>query len=330
MKILQVAGYGVKLAVKNGGLILRDGDKGEQYVPLSDIDMIIIHTSGVSITSSAIRTLIRAGIEVVFTDYRGDPIGILYTSEPTLTVETKRAQYHAYNTNMGVKLAVEFAASKMHNQALHLRRLHLSLREKILVVAADEITRLEGELLRGIASLDDLEEARVKIMQFEARAAREYWGAIARILPEDLGFHGRSRDYADPVNQTLNYAYGILYSIAWRSLLLAGLDPYAGYLHVDRSGKPVLVFDYVECWRPVIVDSPLIARFLAGWMPDIVDGRLMPESRKEIVAIVKDRLDRHCNGGFRRMTCSEAIRSYALRLAKALREKGVFQCFRGW
>ena len=329
MRILQITGYGVKVRVKDGGLLIESKDDGSRTVPISDVDLVLVHTSGVSFTSNAIRRMVRAGIEVVFIDYRGHPVAMVYSSEPTLTVETRRSQYAAYYDERGVALALEFAMSKLHNQSLHLARLYTRVRDKVLIEASERIAELEGEL-SGIEGSMGLEDARRAIMNVEAMAAREYWGAISRVLPRDLGFEGRSRDRGDPVNIVLNYAYGILYPIVWRALLLAGLDPYAGYLHVDRSGKPVLAFDYIECWRPVVVDSQVVQWLLSGWRPSVSGGRLEPESRGRIVEIVKKRLDSACHRAYRRMTCGEAIRGYALRLAKALRDHGRFECYRGY
>jgi len=323
LRVLEVSGYGVRLGASGGSLTVKEKD-GEQRYPLSEVDMVIVATSGVSVSSRAVRLLARAGIDLVFLDWRGMPVAMLYSSEPTLTVDTKRAQYKAYFDGRGQGIAREIVSSKLHNQAVHLERLYLRLRDPLLRVAGEAIRAVEEEVYSS-----DVGDAK-SLMVLEARAAREYWGALSHVLPRELGFRGRDHDSDDPVNIVLNYAYGVLYGFAWRALVLAGLDPYAGFLHVDRSGKPVLVFDYVECWRPVIVDQVLVQYLLAGWRPDVRDGRLMPSDRSRITGWVKERLDKLCSSGYRRMSCGEALRGYAARLAKSLREGGEFKCYRGW
>ncbi len=62
------------------------------------------------------------------------------------------------------------------------------------------------------------------------------------------------RGATDPVDSLLNYGYGILYAQVERALVLAGLDPYAGFVHADRPGKPSLVLDLIEEFRQVVVD----------------------------------------------------------------------------
>jgi len=123
-----------------------------------------------------------------------------------------------------------------------------------------------------------------------------------------VGFPGRDRSSGDPFNSSLNYGYGILYSLAWRSLVLAGLDPYAGFLHVDRSGKPVLAFDYVEMFRVHVVDKPLLAEFRRGYRPRVSDGRLEPRDRRKIASLIVSTLSRRVGGE----RLEDAVRRYAL------------------
>ncbi|MDE0502645.1 MAG: CRISPR-associated endonuclease Cas1, partial [Candidatus Poribacteria bacterium] len=67
----------------------------------------------------------------------------------------------------------------------------------------------------------------------------------------------------------LNYGYGMLYSQVWSALALAGLEPFAGFLHVDRPGKPSLVLDFIEEFRQPIVDRVVFAminkKFKVEW-----------------------------------------------------------------
>ncbi|WP_460126296.1 CRISPR-associated endonuclease Cas1 [Stetteria hydrogenophila] len=328
--MLHVSGYGVTLGVKSGSLVVRSRE-GSRVVPVGEVDVVVVATSGVSVTSRAVRLLARAGVELVFLDHRGDPVAILYSSNPTRTTETRRAQYAALTNGLAARLAAEMVAAKVHNQAVHLKRLASRVPERLLHEAAGLLLELEEGILGVPGKTSSLEEARRLVMELEARAAREYWGALARILPGDLGFKGRDRDAGDPVNASLNYGYGILYGLAWRALVLAGLDPYAGFLHVDRSGKPVLAFDYVEAWRPVLVDAPIIRELLRGWRPRVAaGGRLDAGERARVAGLVKERLSKACQGGYRRMTCEEALRGYALRLARALRSGAPFEAYRGW
>ena len=79
MRILHVAGYGVTLGARGSSFVVRGRD-GERPIPVSEVDVVIIATSGVAVTSRAIRLAARTGVELVILDYRGDPVSILYSS----------------------------------------------------------------------------------------------------------------------------------------------------------------------------------------------------------------------------------------------------------
>ncbi len=322
MRMLVLDGYGITLAASHGALVVRGRD-GRRSIPLSDIDVVIVATSGVSVTSSAVRLLASSGIELVVLDHRGMPVSILYASHYTRTPATRRAQYEALHNGLAPRIIREIAYSKVWNQTCILRRLrHHSPME--VDEALDSITGVLGDIASGPPD-EGVDEARRWAIHLEAMAARAYWSGIAAVLPGDLGFDGRDQDAPDPVNAALNYGYGILYSIAWRSLVLAGLDPYAGFLHVDRSGKPVLAFDYVEIFRAHIVDWPLVQLLLRGWKPVYTEGRLDPDSRRRIAEEVNKALSSSTRG----RKLENIIRGNALELARSLRAGREYRAWRG-
>lgn len=134
------------------------------------------------------------------------------------------------------------------------------------------------------------------------------------------------------MNTSLNYAYGILYGESWKALVLAGLDPYAGFMHTDRSGKPVLVFDFIEMFR-FIADSTLLAMYRHGWKPRVLNGLLDYESRARIVESILKTLE---NTKTRYVdetpiTLRQAMKKAALKLASFLRGESSFEGFlHGW
>ena len=106
-----------------------------------------------------------------------------------------------------------------------------------------------------------LDQVRDQVMGLEGRASRTYWAAVSRLLPETYRFEGRSRNPAkDEFNCLLNYAYGVLYGLVERACLLAGLDPYIGFVHTDHYNKPSLVFDVIENYR-IWADETVVQLF---------------------------------------------------------------------
>jgi CRISPR-associated protein Cas1 len=111
------------------------------------------------------------------------------------------------------------------------------------------------------------------------------------MLPDALGFAGRSHQGAtDAVNAAINYGYGILTSHVWGAVMNAGLEPFAGFLHVDRSGKPSLVLDLVEEFRQPVVDRALFSWLNKGGQLTLVKGMLDGASRESVASRVLMRL----------------------------------------
>jgi CRISPR-associated protein Cas1 len=135
-------------------------------------------------------------------------------------------------------------------------------------------------------------EVRSELMGLEGTGGRVYWKEIGNTLPDGLGFAGRSHQGAtDVVNAALNYGYGILTSHVWGAVMNAGLEPFAGFLHVDRSGKPSLVLDLVEEFRQPVVDRSILSWLNKGGQLALVKGLLDGASRENVAARVLMRLN---------------------------------------
>ena len=133
---------------------------------------------------------------------------------------------------------------------------------------------------------------RQMVMGLEGNAANRYWETVGLIVSEKIEFPGRHHQGAtDPVNCMLNYGYGILYAQVWSAVLRAGLEPYAGFLHTDRPGKPSLVLDLTEEFRAPVVDRTVIACVNLGQIVKFEDGRMTLESRSQLADKILQRLE---------------------------------------
>jgi CRISPR-associated protein Cas1 len=179
----------------------------------------------------------------------------------------------------------------------------------------DPLGRLEG------LETQSLETARSIILAAEGNAAQVYWAALRLVVPETYGWERREgRGATDPVNSLLNYGYGILYGQIERALVLAGLDPFAGFIHVDRPGKPSLALDMIEEFRQVAVDRViwgLVARNFTVEQDE--KGRLSDETRHSFA----EHIIQHFEAGVRyegqRHPLRQVIQMQARRVAAFLR-----------
>ncbi|MGC8839668.1 MAG: CRISPR-associated endonuclease Cas1, partial [Anaerolineae bacterium] len=261
------------------------------------LENVIVTSNGVSFSSDAIQACVEQGIPIHFLDPLGRPYAALYSAGLTGTVLTRREQMAAYHDARGVALAKAFAEGKIRNQNTTLKYLAKNYKEKDPDLF-QSLRLLAGEVLDHLAELDRLQgdrvdDVRAAILSAEGRAAQKYWEGVRQALRQDLDWPGRrTRGAKDPLNSALNYGYGVLYGQVERALILAGLDPYGGYLHVDRPGKPSLVLDLIEEFRQAVVDRTVIGMVNKGIaIQQEEDGGLTRETRRDLAVRVLERLE---------------------------------------
>ena len=129
------------------------------------------------------------------------------------------------------------------------------------------------------------------------------------------------------MNALLNYGYGILYAHVWGAVLNAGLEPFAGFLHLDRPGKPSLVLDLAEEFRQPVVDSTVAAFVNLGQPLEMKEGLLDELSRRAIAAKILERLASTESFRGRDYQVRSIIQMQARSLVSFLRGKGKYRPF---
>ena len=310
----------------------RGSEWNERAVPMSRLRSVTVSGRGVTISSDLIAALVERGIALSFLTGRGLPVAML--SSPGLggTVQTRRSQLAAYNSALGVRLAVEFIRGKLRNQKHQLQYSGKYLK-------ATELPRFE-RLVKKIAAMgnlrkqlvdfqgDDLDRVRDKLMGYEGTGARMYWEGVSIILEGRIEFPGRhTRGATDPVNSSLNYGYGILYGQVSAAVVNAGLEMYAGFLHVDRPGKPSLVLDLVEEFRAPVVDRAILAIVNQGMPLEIDAHGLTAATRKLVADRVLERLATPVPYEGKRWPLTNIIQNQARHLAVAVRGERDYRAF---
>ena len=335
---LIVEGKGTFLSKHQGRIRVMQAREMVREVPLIHLKQIIIVDSGVAISSVVIQMCSLEGIPIHFLDSRGVALASLYSAGLTGTVLTRRAQLLAYTTQAGVALAKAFITGKLENQANLLRYMAKyqkehdpALHQEMMLVAV-EMRDFVAEL--ALLQAEQIEEIRERLLSVEGRAAQRYWAVVARLLPPELNWPGReTRGALDAFNSALNYGYGILYSQVERALTLAGLDPYGGFLHADRPGKPSLVLDLIEEFRQCIVDRTIIALVHKRvTLEQDSEQRLVETTRRKIAEKVLERLESSELYEKKRQSLRSILQSQARHLALSVRgERTCYEPFiSGW
>jgi CRISPR-associated protein Cas1 len=303
----------------------RDTARAEQLeLPLFRISEIIVSSHGVSISTDLIEACCERGIRIAFLSSTGRPLAMVSSPMLTATVLTRREQMAAYGDARGLAVATAVVRGKLTNQGAVLKyfgkyQKAADLPAYALIEAAVRgISGLRG----GVASVGgtSVDEARAGLLAIEGSAGRHYWSAVRVLLGERGAFDAREhRGAADPVNSALNYGYGILYTQVWGAVMNAGLEPFAGFLHVDRPGKPSLVLDLIEEFRQPIVDRAVIALVTKGPGIEVKGGLLTDASRRTVAAAVLERLESEVMFRGRRYHLKSVVQMQARNLASFLR-----------
>lgn len=262
--IVDAMGYKVGKSGMKIVVSFSDGTRIERSV--LTFSSLILGGSG-SISLNALKLLADYNIPVVLTGSHG----AFATFHPFFmhgTVIVRREQFLAYLDNRGVVLAKGFVLGALLNKVMVLRYFAKNRNDSLAVLLlnhADSIERIADEV-RNIQG-NRVDDIRLNLMGLEGEGSRLYYEALSRIIPKELGFESRNRrPPRDPVNAALSYGYIMLNSVVALTIAKVGLEPFAGFLHVDRSGKPSLVLDLSEEFRQSIIDIMIVSMFSRGWL----------------------------------------------------------------
>ncbi len=207
-------------------------------------------SKGAAISTDAIALALKHNIDIVVVENDGHPLGRFWHSKLGSTTKIRKNQLEASLNDIGLHWVKSWLCQKLDNQAAYLQdlRKHRPLVAMTLQKAETRIKE-QGDKIAGIKS-DTVCAVADSIRGYEGTAGRLYFDALAQSIPAEFAFKGRSfRPAHDPFNAMLNYAYGILYSRTERALMLAGIDPYVGFMHRDDYNSKSLVFDFIEPYR---------------------------------------------------------------------------------
>jgi CRISPR-associated protein Cas1 len=129
-------------------------------------------------------------------------------------------------------------------------------------------------------------------------ATRIFFPAVGKVLQEE-GFPFLSRSRRPPLdlaNALLSFAYSLLLKEAVTACYLANLDPYIGFYHSLKYGRPALALDLMEEFRPIIGDGLVLTLIRRGWikLTDFEERlgiySLSPNGRKTFYRAYEERL----------------------------------------
>jgi CRISPR-associated protein Cas1 len=324
--------YGSYLGKTSERFVVKKDGKVLEEKPFFRVAEIVIPSRGVMVSASAIFEAVTRGIRISFLGPGGAPYALLSSSALVATVATRRAQLAALDDNRAVTFARAIVTGKIRNQMRLLKYFDkyeaetTPERSARIGVLVDRLERIASDADR--IDGDRIAAVRSELLGCEGGAARVYWDGVATLLENASPFPGRTgRGAIDPVNALLNYGYGVLSQAVWGAVLNAGLEPYAGFLHTDRPGKPSLILDLVEEFRAPVVDRTVIALCRRGEPVKLERGKLDHETRRLVADRVLDKLAADARFGGRRVSVRAIIQAQVRSLASFVRGEGPYRAF---
>lgn len=208
----------------------------------------------------------------------------------------RKKQYQISELAQSLPIAASFLLGKVANCRKVIER---ALRDHAMLVDVDPLKKASSFLKETLQTLPSCRSI-AELMAFEGSAAKIYFGVFDQLIlqqREDFSFAERSRrPPLDNMNALLSFLYTLLTNEVASALEGVGLDPYVGFLHQDRPGRPSLALDMMEELRPVFADRLALSLVnrrqitAKGFMQKESGGILMDdETRKTVLTAWQER-----------------------------------------
>lgn len=292
LRPLYVTGYGMSVGRKDEVLQVRDRRGVVQEARLHDISQVNI-IGNVSVTAGAVQALCGSGKPVAYFSSGHWFYGM--TSGMALkNVFLRRSQFaRAEDAPFCLTLARDIVSTKVRNQRTLLQRNHVEpppLALGQLKAFADRAQRAPDiEALLGVEG----SAARVYFEHFRGMLKAEDEDSV----PAFEFQHRNRRPPRDPVNALLSFAYSLLVRDLTTTCHVIGFDPFMGFYHQPRFGRPALALDLMEGFRPLVADSAVITAINTRMVApgDFVRAgdsvALSPGGRKGFIRAYEQRMD---------------------------------------
>jgi CRISPR-associated protein Cas1 len=257
LRPLYVNTQGVRIGKSGEVLQVREKDQLKQEVRLGEICQLNL-MGNVQVSTQAVQALCEAGKPICYFSQGGWFYGIT-TGLNSKNIFLRRAQFRLAEEEW-FQLAVSrrLVAGKIRNQRTMLQRNHTEPNPESLLA----LKQMAGQA-EGAQSLEEL-------LGIEGNAARVYFSDFAGMIK--LEEHGEKdaaqfrfdfscrnrRPPRDAVNAMLSLAYSLLAKDFTIACYAVGFDPYMGFYHQPRFGRPALALDLMEPFRPLIADSAVL------------------------------------------------------------------------
>jgi len=257
---------GFRVGCKDEVLQVKEKDRVVDEVRLRDLSHLALF-GNIQISTQAVQSLCEMEIPVTYFSMGGWFYGI--TRGHTLkNVFLRMEQFRlARDETKCLSLARQFVHGKIRNHRTLLMRNHLEPPEPTILklkrasedaLAATSIEELLG--IEGAAASQYFQQFSGMVKVEDDLPGLEMPRKDGQQLAFNFNFTNRNRrPPTDPVNAMLSLAYSMLSKDCTLAALAVGFDPYIGFYHQPRFGRPALALDLMEEMRPLIAESTVLS-----------------------------------------------------------------------
>lgn len=295
LNVLYITTPETNLALDGENVVIRKEEKIVTRLPLHNLEQVIcFNYTGVS--PALMGACAARNIGLCFLTPYGRFLARVEGKVKGNVLLRKRQYQISENEIESVPIAASFLLGKVANCQKVIDR---AVRDHALMLdvnALNSVSQGLKETLQNIRKCEQIDQ----LMGFEGSAAKIYFSQFDQLIlqqKEAFSFKERSRrPPLDNMNALLSFLYTLLTSEVASALETVGLDPYVGFLHQDRPGRPSLALDLMEELRPVFADRLALSMVNRkqisgdGFVEKENSGILMDdETRKKVLALWQER-----------------------------------------
>ena len=249
-EVLIVQTPGTQVGIEGGQLVVSKRRKTLSKLPAHQVRAVYLY-GAVQLTAQAISKCLEIGIDVAWFSPAGRYIGTLHGLSSSGT-DARRGQYRLFElSNIRIVLAREIIATKIRNQ-------------RVMLMRNGDAPKRALKLLSGFHRDAYRANNVMELLGIEGAAAAIYFEYFPTMLKGEKNWRfdwkGRNRrPPRDPVNALLSLGYSMLAKELSGVCHAVGLDPFLGFMHQPRYGRPALALDLMEEFRPLLPDSVAIS-----------------------------------------------------------------------
>lgn len=255
-------------------------------IQLHNLEQLVV-MGNIELTTPAIALLLQAQVDVVFMTIYGRVRGRFVANESKFAELRLKQLQMMSDEQKNLALARPIVIGKLTNQR------HLLARRSRLPAHA----RVRAEVSTAIGGIVEM-TARAQsaassesLRGFEGKAGAYYWSAVRMFVPAAWGFKQRVyHPSTDPINALFSFGYALLQKDVNAVAQLVGLDPYLGFFHEIHYGRPSLVLDLMEEFRPVLVDT-VVLELVNHEMLRLTDFQKTKDAAKPVL-LTEDAIER--------------------------------------